>query len=65
MKGGVAVTGPKTNDEEREKEEKTKEYLVMTVVKMMTPSFLDTHRLRESSFFDADRLRCSRRVSIQ
>ncbi len=35
MKGGAAVSGQKMSDEEREKEEKTKEYLVMTVVKMM------------------------------
>jgi hypothetical protein len=35
MKGGVTGSCPKTSDEEREKEEKSKEYLVMTVVKTM------------------------------
>jgi hypothetical protein len=49
MKGGVAVSGQKMSDEEREKEEKTKEYLAMTAVKMME-MLIDFGVLDESAF---------------
>jgi hypothetical protein len=49
MKGGVAASGPKMSDEEREKEEKTKEYLTMTVVKMME-MLIEFGVLDESAF---------------
>ncbi len=48
MKGGV-VSGPKMRDEESEKEEKTKEYLSMTTVKMME-MLIDFGVLDESAF---------------
>jgi hypothetical protein len=49
MKRGVAVSGPKMSDEEREKQEKTKEYLAMTAVKMME-ILIDFGVLDESVF---------------
>jgi hypothetical protein len=57
MKGGVAGSCPKTFDEEREKEEKTKEYLVMTAVKMME-MIIDFGVLYESAFNEDKRKAC-------